>query len=94
VSPPPYTTCRRTDAQKDLCLIHEPCLDNLDALQVFASGDALLKSPLWQQILADAFGVRIHVLSGEKQAAAKGAAILAVRHLSTHTHTHTRSWCR
>ena len=60
-------------------LKHCPCLDILVGwLQVFALGDTLLKSPLWRQILADALGVRIHFLSGEKQAAAKGAAILAV----------------
>ena len=47
-------------------------------MQVYASGDALFKSPLWQQILVDALGVRIHFISGEKHATGKGAAILAV----------------
>jgi len=46
---------------------------------VYASGDVLFKSPLWQQILVDSLGVRIHFMSGEQFAAGKGAAILAVR---------------
>lgn len=45
---------------------------------MYASGDALFKSPLWQQILVDALGVRIHFISGEKHATGRGAAILAV----------------
>lgn len=58
-----------------------PLTVHFTSKQVYASGDALFKSPLWQQILADALGVRIHFLSGEKQAAAKGAAVLAVSSL-------------
>ncbi|EKX37874.1 hypothetical protein GUITHDRAFT_144696 [Guillardia theta CCMP2712] len=54
-------------------------LMNENGLEVYATGDALFKSPLWQQILADSFALPIRILSGATVAASRGAAILAWR---------------
>jgi gluconokinase len=45
--------------------------------EIIASGTALLHSPAWVQILADVIGQAITV-SGEEQATARGAALLAL----------------
>jgi gluconokinase len=45
--------------------------------QIVASGGALLASPAWTQILADALGEKV-VLSEEEEATARGAALLAL----------------
>lgn len=48
--------------------------------EVIASGAALLHSPVWIQILADVLGVPV-VASGEEEASARGAALVALRAL-------------
>ncbi len=48
--------------------------------EVIASGAALLNSPVWVQILADVLGVPVTV-SGEEEASARGAALVALRAL-------------
>jgi gluconokinase len=48
--------------------------------QVVAGGGALLSSPAWQQIIADALGVPI-AISAIREAAARGAALLALEAL-------------
>jgi gluconokinase len=45
-----------------------------------ASGGALLRSPAWMQILADALGVPVHA-SDEPEASCRGAALLALEAL-------------
>ncbi len=45
---------------------------------IIASGGALLQSPLWSQITADAFGHAISALSTRTEASARGAAISAL----------------
>jgi gluconokinase len=45
--------------------------------EIIASGSALLHSPVWVQILADVLGRAITV-SGEEEASARGAALLAL----------------
>ena len=48
--------------------------------QVVAGGGALLSSPAWQQIIADALGVPI-AISAIREASARGAALLALEAL-------------
>jgi gluconokinase len=48
--------------------------------QVIASGAALLNSPTWIQVLADVLGVPV-TTSGEDEASARGAALIALRNL-------------
>lgn len=48
--------------------------------EIIASGAALLSSPAWIQILADVLGVPV-TASGEAEASARGAALLALRSL-------------
>jgi gluconokinase len=45
--------------------------------EIIASGSALLNSPTWVQIIADVLGQKVTV-SGEEQATARGAALLAL----------------
>jgi len=45
--------------------------------QIVATGGALLRSPAWTQIVADALGQRL-VASGEAEASSRGAALLAL----------------
>jgi gluconokinase len=45
--------------------------------QIVATGGALLRSPAWTQIVADALGRRL-VVSGEAEASCRGAALLAL----------------
>jgi gluconokinase len=48
--------------------------------QIVASGAALLHSPVWVQLIADTLGVPV-TASGEDEASARGAALLALRAL-------------
>jgi gluconokinase len=50
--------------------------------EIIASGSALLHSPVWVQILADVLGRAITV-SGEEEASARGAALLALEAVGT-----------
>jgi gluconokinase len=50
--------------------------------EIIASGGALLNSHLWVQILADVLNVPV-TASGEEEASARGAALLALRALGT-----------
>ncbi len=52
------------------------------AREVVASGGALLKSPAWMQIMADALGCPI-VSSAEAEASSRGATLLALEALGT-----------
>src|SRR5438270_197752 len=45
--------------------------------QIVATGGALLHSPVWTQIVADALGQRV-VASAEPEASSRGAALLAL----------------
>ena len=51
-----------------------------EARQVIATGGALLRSPAWVQMMADALGREI-VASGESEATSRGAALLALEAL-------------
>jgi gluconokinase len=55
-------------------------LASAGAGQIIASGGALLRSPVWMQIIADALG-RPLVASAEPEASSRGAALLALRSL-------------
>jgi gluconokinase len=46
---------------------------------IYASGGAILRSPLWLQILADSLGHRMHALHPDTEASARGAAICALQ---------------
>ena len=50
-----------------------------DHHEIIANGGAILRSPFWLQITADAFGHPIRTLPETAEAAARGAAILALR---------------
>lgn len=50
--------------------------------EIIASGGALLNSPVWVQILADVLGVPV-TASGEEEASARGAALVALRTVSS-----------
>ena len=45
---------------------------------IIANGGALLQSPLWCQITADALGCSINALNSRSEASARGAAIIAM----------------
>ena len=49
--------------------------------EIIASGGALLSSTVWVQILADVLGVPV-TASGEDEASARGAALVALRALN------------
>lgn len=51
-----------------------------DAVQVIASGGALMHSPTWVQIIADVIGVPVIALA-EPEATSRGAALLALKAL-------------
>jgi gluconokinase len=62
-------------------LIHERLAPHLPSdHQIIGSGNGLLKSPAWLQIMADVLG-RPLVASAEKEATSRGAAILALEAL-------------
>ena len=62
-------------------LIHEiVCAEVPEAREIVATGGALLKSPAWVQIMADALGRPI-VTSGEPEGSSRGAALLALEAL-------------
>jgi len=50
-----------------------------EACEVLASGKALFKSPLWQQMLANALGVPVTVQQSAAHACSTGAGLLALR---------------
>lgn len=47
--------------------------------EIIANGAAILRSPLWKQIVADALGHPIRTLPEDAEASARGAALLALR---------------
>src|SRR5207247_10254038 len=51
------------------------------AVRLVASGGALLRSPAWMQMMADAIGKPIAVRRSAMEASSQGAAELALRHL-------------
>ncbi len=51
-----------------------------DARQVIASGGALMKSPVWTQIIADTLGVPV-IAAAEPEATSRGNALLALKAL-------------
>ena len=51
-----------------------------DAVSVIASGGALMNSPTWIQIIADALGVPV-IASAETEATSRGTALLALKAL-------------
>jgi gluconokinase len=62
-------------------LIHDIlCAEVPEAREIVATGGALLKSPAWVQIMADALGRPI-VTSGEPEGSSRGAALLALEAL-------------
>ena len=64
-----------------LSLLHEILLSQApNARQVVATGGALLRSPAWTQMMADALGTPV-VVSGEPEASSRGAALLALEAL-------------
>ncbi len=56
-----------------------------DDHEIVANGAALLKSPVWQQITADALNHPIVALPPEEESSARGAAVLALLHTGTVT---------
>jgi gluconokinase len=46
---------------------------------IYANGGAILRSPLWMQILADSLGHPMHALHPDAEASARGAAICALQ---------------
>ncbi len=60
---------------------------------VVASGGALLRSPVWTGIVADALGVPM-TLSSETEASSRGAAILALAALGRHPRRPARRHAR
>ncbi len=62
-------------------LVHEILRQEVpEARQIVATGGALLRSPAWVQIMADALGQPV-VASGEREGSSRGAALLALVHL-------------
>jgi gluconokinase len=62
-------------------LLHEIVSDEASkAREVVATGGALLNSPAWVQMMADALG-RPVVISDEPEASSRGAALLALEQL-------------
>jgi len=62
-------------------LLHEIVSEVVpEARQVVASGGALLRSPAWCQMIADALGQTV-AASGEPEASSRGAALLALEQL-------------
>ena len=55
-------------------------LENYPVTQIYASG-GMVKSGLWLQVMADVFGLPVHV-SGASEASAFGAVILGAEALS------------
>jgi gluconokinase len=64
-----------------VALVYELLRPTLSAEpEIVASGGALLRSPVWMQIMADVLGKPV-VLSGVQEASSRGAALLALESL-------------
>lgn len=63
-----------------LALIHEAIAPLVNAdHQIVLNGGAVLHSPVWMQIIADALGHAVTPLPPEEEASARGGALLAMR---------------
>ena len=61
------------------------------AARLVASGHALLSSPVWVQMMADAIGKPVVVSRSAMEASSQGAALLALRRLGVHPGRRERS---
>lgn len=75
----------RFAAVYDLLSREIPAAHGDRAVQVVASGGALLHSPTWMGMLADALGCRV-VASSEAEASSRGAALLALEAIGALAH--------